>query len=707
MDNKDHKNNKDRLEEFLQNSFEDYTDAPSNSVWDNIEQGLDTDLPGKTGGAWGRTLSISYKWMAFVGTIVLVLGISQLIYFNQKIKKLETKVEQHTEQVQNQIGQTQVERIEQTQTTQTQVEKTISNNHNQSTKNNFYTNTETSTLNTTKKIINNNTITANTEKTTNKPEKITQEQTNNQAFDKEAELLTTKTTQLDNNDNKSDKSESDNLANNQVSNSPSKDINNSSINSDSNLEFKEQITEEKIGVQSLKKIESLEEEQPTNVISKNTITEVEKKTESTPLENKETSIKEPIETAIGLNQQNNSQERENQIIDIEQQEEHEQDQNKVEYENPINKADNSSIQEVEKEAIGQTKVDQDQEKEKEQSPIKNEAITKSNIELLSPIQSENLQDHSSENLLDNVAKLEASKDQNIQAPSTDLPQLPTLGKNKLAIVAYNRVSANWKTIKNIKKHSPRRRNGRDVPEFVEEIQTPYWANNSGINLRIPLNTNFSIETGIAYKSAAFNANHKVEFKAKDVRPSGGSGGSGGSSGQNEFPLPDELTFRYDLNTSSCVHDATITLSKTSNETIMIRNDEKLKLDIQTKTQSKQLSVPLLFNYKTNNYKWNLRAQAGFIYNYMLEEKRTVEDISVNQIHLSFDTKNIPNLQSVSSSKHTLNYLLGLGFQYNLNEQISFELIPSFSSTLLSGENTKHIETRMFSAALNTGFIYHF
>ncbi|MEM9820047.1 MAG: hypothetical protein AAF985_03205 [Bacteroidota bacterium] len=218
---------------------------------------------------------------------------------------------------------------------------------------------------------------------------------------------------------------------------------------------------------------------------------------------------------------------------------------------------------------------------------------------------------------------------------------------------------------------------------AKEVEHSYRA---GLHVGIPINSNWSIETGIQYVASSVDVTYpqSVAFSSND----------------EQFNLSNGMyESNYDLLVSSSSGNVTtdISLSRTPNTSIEDGEQVNVALDLAFKSQ--QLEIPVVGKYQVNMGPLALSARAGIVSRYLIDEKVAINDVEAQTVGFQSERASISALgngKNLQPSKLSLHYLAGLGLEYRFHPKWSIALEPTFNRSVKpiieQGDQKVHQET---------------
>ncbi len=276
-------------------------------------------------------------------------------------------------------------------------------------------------------------------------------------------------------------------------------------------------------------------------------------------------------------------------------------------------------------------------------------------------------------------------------PAVAAPIIPAakLASTHYAVGLNTMPMATKSTVKAVRERGPMEK--KSFP-LKEEKSSQSWM--AGAVCEAQLGPKLRIGTGISYRKLDFQTTHEFEFDFGDSKHGGG-------------PHQDhEHEFQYNLNTAAGTVEMDVR-AESAEPAMNIPDDEKIAGEITTNQQFTFVSAPIYANYSIGNGRLRGLLKGGILLNFLKEHDFSVGQIRSRNDKFDFSKregqKGSPaNLQSV-----TVDYMVGLGLEYDLSKRLSLRLEPTILGSLASRSSNPFVQSSEFSAGLNIGVMYNF
>ncbi|MCF8247854.1 MAG: porin family protein [Saprospiraceae bacterium] len=263
----------------------------------------------------------------------------------------------------------------------------------------------------------------------------------------------------------------------------------------------------------------------------------------------------------------------------------------------------------------------------------------------------------------------------------------SVGTNAMLMTSKN-------TIKSVRPLSPNMGGMSDKKSFRVNSEKSEQSWMAGVALEARISPNLRVGTGLNYRTIDYNTTHLFNFDFKDRRHDGG-------------PMNDhEHEFQYDLNTAAGNIEMDVRAVSTEAASD-IPDNAKVLAEINTSQHFTYLSLPVYANYTMGSGRLRALVKGGILFNFLKDSEFTIGSIRSLTNRFEFKKQEPQsgtpaNLQSV-----TVDYLAGVGLEYNLSKALSLRLEPTVIGSITSRHNNPRIESSEFSAGINAGLMYNF
>jgi hypothetical protein len=218
---------------------------------------------------------------------------------------------------------------------------------------------------------------------------------------------------------------------------------------------------------------------------------------------------------------------------------------------------------------------------------------------------------------------------------------------------------------------------------------------TGLMLGIPVSRRLHFVTGLLYRRTTVEAAHEAVFRFKDRH-----GNTGGGTGDYEH------VFSYDLNTASGPLEMDVRVSATD-QSASIPENEELKFRVVTRRQDRQLSVPLLLQYRRPFGRLAWSASAGILLNTPLSTTYGPPDIATDNPRFMARNGRIFQDKYKQQPSISTHYYLSTGISLRLGPSLSLAFEPTLVGSIGNQQRAPFIEAGTMQAGLSTGLSYSF
>jgi hypothetical protein len=213
----------------------------------------------------------------------------------------------------------------------------------------------------------------------------------------------------------------------------------------------------------------------------------------------------------------------------------------------------------------------------------------------------------------------------------------------------------------------------------------------GAKVGMELSRRWRIETGLSF----YHVQHKSKVSKTFPYMMG-----------NELPESQgELESVYALSVPSSYGSSEVDLSIYRPEGQNIPEGTLLDITLKNKQDVKFVSVPLLVTYQLSNGPIALGIKGGFAWN-TLNKDDIISNVEADIEGLRTRIKERPGPPR-QIKKNSVDYILGLEANYQINSQWSVEVEPTYRKAMKPVVDNDFFDTTPFAFGLNAGVNYHF
>ncbi|MEM1124836.1 MAG: hypothetical protein AAGJ18_30640, partial [Bacteroidota bacterium] len=179
---------------------------------------------------------------------------------------------------------------------------------------------------------------------------------------------------------------------------------------------------------------------------------------------------------------------------------------------------------------------------------------------------------------------------------------------------------------------------------------------------------WAIETGIRYTNVQKRINHSQQILfsnlVEELRPNGDY----------------TSTYALRVGSSSGAVETDVSLSRSSSTTV--DDDTNLNLAISFSNQLTYLEIPLLLRKEWHLGKIGWSVKGGFSNRLLLNNRFDFQNIALDDSRFRSLPASVPIRSNAGlSSRHTMDYVLGVGVNYTLKPNLQFYVEPTFSQSV--------------------------
>ncbi|MEL6864008.1 MAG: outer membrane beta-barrel protein [Bacteroidota bacterium] len=216
----------------------------------------------------------------------------------------------------------------------------------------------------------------------------------------------------------------------------------------------------------------------------------------------------------------------------------------------------------------------------------------------------------------------------------------------------------------------------------------------GFELGYQWSPNWSVETGFIYERNKIQSRHRHQLRYNR---------------NGERPTPNgELENDYQAILQTSYGEVQTDLSVTRASTTMIEQFSFINMDLDTEQQLEFFKIPLLVRYQKGRgpFRWTIKT--GFAASFLLRDQ--VSFLATRSLRSGIRGRHLQGRRSRSLSqlnKTTIDYILGVGFAYQLAPHWQLNLEPTVSRSINPIYNEKDIRTYPMSFGVQIGSRYFF
>jgi len=229
----------------------------------------------------------------------------------------------------------------------------------------------------------------------------------------------------------------------------------------------------------------------------------------------------------------------------------------------------------------------------------------------------------------------------------------------------------------------------------EKTESPELSYTAGVLGGVDVSKRWRIYSGISYQRYSQASNHTIGLRY--------------STDQAITDQNGDLVTTYNTDLQTSFGDAEVELrvanSSSSNEPD-INEGHIFPVRFMAEERMQHLGIPMLLEYRFG-HKWlAFSLKGGIVGNFLISKEMHI--ISVRMMHPRLMSRevDIPATRVLRNiNDFTLDVQLSAGAHVSLSKRLSLTLEPTFRSNISPIFENTRLETRMFSLALNTGFLW--
>jgi len=213
---------------------------------------------------------------------------------------------------------------------------------------------------------------------------------------------------------------------------------------------------------------------------------------------------------------------------------------------------------------------------------------------------------------------------------------------------------------------------------VNETLSVGEGNMTGLLLNYNLSHRWNVQFGLSYRQYRFVSTHdaNLRFKYGAINSSGNSSGSSGNTEPEPGVDIEKVGFNYQFNTFSGAADVSFVL-RPDNTMDLPDGDLEIKAAIEIKQTVKTITIPLLVNYRLKKRKEIYPSfRAGVLTNFVTTHHYSLESLNLQNEDFMVKMDSDPTAELAESYNISLDYLLGIGLNYEFLPQFNFSLEPT-------------------------------
>ena len=242
----------------------------------------------------------------------------------------------------------------------------------------------------------------------------------------------------------------------------------------------------------------------------------------------------------------------------------------------------------------------------------------------------------------------------------------------------------------------------DIPYKPRELsRRQVNASNSvslGLNLAYKIGARWSIYSGLNFQKTQKEESHQLLFKRKERM--GHTPGRTGTSRDYQYD------YNYALNTSSGQVNMQLKMVQTNTDVIP-GDEQSFELVVNTEEKSSSWSLPLFLEYKLGNGRIKPFIRGGFLAHFHLKNDFQVKQVSSADKLLKQRSMAVSKGLLKYQANTRLDYFLGMGLAYDLNERWQIQLSSSYLASLTDTNKHPIIFGKTENFGLTTSLKYLF
>ena len=289
-------------------------------------------------------------------------------------------------------------------------------------------------------------------------------------------------------------------------------------------------------------------------------------------------------------------------------------------------------------------------------------------------------------LAQNRPDSEAEKEVSVEVEEEQqaVPKTPSSSNQKWSIAASFAPNHSFRRIKN--------KNQKDAAKELNARETAAFSYDAGIAVGYKLSNKWSLKSGLQYRQVQQTSNLSLRLTCNQNNPGGG-------------PNPGRRTFTCkakEVKSSFGEIDIDFVLTDDS-----INDGDEVDLNIEHTQALNWLRIPLLVQYKSGKGKWKAGITGGLAANFLLNQTPKFRPIRPRDRRFQHRETRLQKPEPTTTqppkiSKSHLEYVVGLGVEYQANDQLHLFIEPTYSAALKPVFENKNIQTTPYSLSGNMG-----
>ncbi len=244
--------------------------------------------------------------------------------------------------------------------------------------------------------------------------------------------------------------------------------------------------------------------------------------------------------------------------------------------------------------------------------------------------------------------------------------------------------------------------GRNVRQKTTDVSTPYDKTESselsfaaGFLAGVDLTNSWRLYSGISYQRYSQASNHTIGLRY--------------STDQAITDQNGDLVTTYNTDLQTSFGDAEVELrvaNRSSSNEPDINEGHIFPVSFTAEERMQHLGIPLLLEYRFG-HKWlEFSLKGGIVGNFLISKEMHITGVRMMHPRLMSREVDIPATRLLRNiNDFTLDAQLSAGAHVSLSKRLSLTLEPTFRSNISPIFENARLETRMYSLALNTGFLW--
>ncbi len=236
-----------------------------------------------------------------------------------------------------------------------------------------------------------------------------------------------------------------------------------------------------------------------------------------------------------------------------------------------------------------------------------------------------------------------------------------------------------------------------IPRVLNQAEEGKLSFSTGLNFGYKISNNWSIESGFSYSKFVLQHNRRKQVRYTSI-------------GEQEV-TPGRFQGTYDFNFSTSSGDIDTDIALTREAGTAIPENDFINLMLTANQNIKYGSIPIIARYQFGKGKFQYGLKAGIVNRFVLDGTFQIENVSVLRSDISlvltdriYKPRPIKNIE-----KYHLDFLVGAGLSYKLNQHTWFYIEPTFTHGINSFPlfETPNFKTLLVTTSIDFGFNYLF